>query len=166
MIRWYELDKANNKTDACFMTIHVVIPSSSHGKFQFGERYLNRVYELCNLLQFKRDVSYIYLSLIIMVVLLKCYLLPTQRHLVTFSPPTEIIFSSRGGSFGLNTICSPFSHWFQIIQWKNHHGSWSYCFSHALSQLRKEIFNLNKISLAISHVPAITLFLLVHLVAL
>ena len=74
-----------------FMTIHVIIPSSGHGKSQPGERYLKHVYKLCNLLQFKQDVSYIYVALIIMAVLLKRYL-PTQRHLVTFPPPTQIIF--------------------------------------------------------------------------
>ena len=66
--------------DACFMTIHVVIPSSGHRKSPSGERYLNYVYELCNLLQFKHDVSYISVALMIMVMLLKCNLPPTQRH--------------------------------------------------------------------------------------
>ena len=69
-----------SKADAYFMTIHVVIPSSGHGKSPSGERYLNYVYELCNLLRFKHDVSYISVALIIMAMLLKCNLLPTQRH--------------------------------------------------------------------------------------
>ena len=55
------------------MTIHVVKPSSGHGKSQSGE--------FCNLLQFIHDVSYTSVALTIMVVLLKCYMFLTQRHL-------------------------------------------------------------------------------------
>ena len=139
MIRWYELDKASNKADAYFVTIHIVIPSSRQGKSQSGERYLNHVYELCNLLQFKHDVSYISVALIMMFMLLKCYLHPTQRHLVTFTPPTEIIFR-----VGLNAVSELFSHWFQISQWNNHHGSLGYYFSHALSQSKKGVSNIKQ----------------------
>ena len=70
--------------------IHVAIPSSGHGRSQSGERYLNHVYELCNLLQFKHDVNYISVTLIM---LLKCYLLPKRRHMETSPPPpAECIF--------------------------------------------------------------------------
>ena len=74
------------------MTTHVVMPFSGHGKSRWDERHLNHVYGLCNLLQFKHRVSYISVALITMVVLLKCYLLPTQRYLVTFRTLTLMIY--------------------------------------------------------------------------
>ena len=124
-------------------TMHIVCDICCNPFFRpwKGKGYLNHVYELCNLLQLKHDVSYIFVALIIMVVLLKCYLIPTQRHLVTCPPPTEFTFRQGLWQFQIKHN-SPFSQWFQIVVWKNHHGSFSYCFAYALSQLRKEIFNL------------------------
>ena len=143
MIR-YELDEASNTANAYFMTIHVVIPSSGHGKSQSSERDLNHVDELCNLLQYKHDVRYISVALKIMVVMMKCYLLPTQRHLVTFLPPTEIIF--RVGLWEFRIIQNSFNI-FTLIPNNSMNESlrvFELLFSHALSQLRKEIFNLKK----------------------
>ena len=128
-----------------FYGIHVVIPSSGHGKSQSGERYLNHDYELRNLLQFKYDVSYLSFAHIVMVLLLKCYLLLTQRHLVTFLRLQKLGFRIGLWQFPIKHNLFTIFTLIPNNSMKNYHGSLSYCFFACVITVKKRNFQLKNI---------------------
>ena len=163
MIRWFKLDKAGNKANAYFMTIHVVIPSSGHGKSQSWERYLNHVYELCNLLQFKHEVNYVSVDIMIIVVLSASNsktpgdISPAYRNY--FIRVGLWLFRIKHNSFTIFTLIPNNS-------MKESSRVFELLFLACVITVKKRNFQSKKIPFTISHVPAITLFLLVHLEAL